>query len=177
MIHSIKLSLFLVALFLHTAVFAQEQVVGEATTRCSAPSGEEDIACPEIYEPVCAFRDSDSIGAPGETIANECIACNQEGFDYFVAGPCEDNGEGEFGEGEGGEGEGEWNEEGELGFGDRDPDVTWCEPAEDDAVCNEIYDPVCAYNDGDDEGTTVGNSCAACRQEGYSFYTNGECPQ
>jgi len=172
-----KLILAFAALLLHNAVFAQEiipiseEIVGPAVARCDPAAAEEIVFCTLIYDPVCAFRDSDPPGTAGVTVGNECQACNQEGYDYFIAGACEDNGEG--GEGEAGEGEGEG--EGEFGEGDN---IFWCEIPDLSAthiVCTLQYEPVCAYNIGNPNGVTIGNICQACLQDGYDYYTKGEC--
>ena len=48
-------------------------------------------------------------------------------------------------------------------------------------VCTLEFAPVCAFRDEcqgiECLGTTVGNSCEACFQGGYDYYTLGECPE
>jgi len=172
-----KLILIFAVLLLQNAVLAQEiipiseEIIDPAVTRCDPATAEEVVFCTLIYDPVCAYRDSNPPGTPGVTVGNECQACNQEGYDYWTAGACEDNGE--AGEGEGGEGEGEG--EGEFGEGDG---IFWCEIPDLSAtniVCTLEYLPVCAYNIGDPNGVTIGNTCQACLQDGYDYYTKGEC--
>ncbi len=170
------MKVILIFAVLFVASFAQ---LIDPVVRCDPPTSEEVIFCTLIYDPVCAYRDSDPAGTPGVTVGNSCEACQQQGYDWYSVGACDDSGEGEAGEGEGeagegengeGEGEGEWTE-GETG-------VTWCEIPDlsaTDIVCTLQYEPVCAYNVGDANGVTVGNACQACLQDGYDYYTNGEC--
>jgi len=174
------MKLLLIFAFLSVAVFAQE-IISDPAVRCDPPS-EEVIYCTLIYDPVCAFKDSDPAGTPGVTVGNSCEACQQQGYDWYTVGACEETGEGEVGEGEngeGGEGEGEFGEgEGEGEWTEGETGVTWCEIPDlsaTDIVCTLQYDPVCAYNIGDVNGVTVGNACQACLQDGYDYYTQGEC--
>jgi len=47
-----------------------------------------------------------------------------------------------------------------------------------DVLCNDLWDPVCAYSldSVDGSGSTASNACHACNMSGADYYIKGECP-
>ncbi len=152
-------------------------IASSQTLSCSDTNPDREQICTLIYAPVCADYPIQCFVPPCPQVkdfGNACQACADPIVQTYTNGPCPvDDTEGELGEGEGeGEfGEGEWNEEGWL-----DGRTVCNNPPGVLVLCAQIYEPVCGYFNGQDDGTTYGNACLACYQGNVDYHLPGACP-
>ena len=150
---------------------------------CNDTHPDRNQFCTKIYAPVCADYPIQCLVPPCPQVkdfGNACEACADPFIETYVNGTCPPDEAAGWGESENengeyceGEGEGEWNEECSL----VEDGATICNNPPGVLVnCAQIYEPVCGYFYGQDEGTTYGNACLACYSGEVDYHFPGECP-
>ncbi|KAL4450368.1 hypothetical protein ABPG74_009074 [Tetrahymena malaccensis] len=136
-----------------TAILA---ISSAQTFLCEEKDRAANKLCTDIYEPVCAIKQSNLQGGKPlrNTFSSHCNACKDSSVLFVAEGPCE-----------------AYPENG-----------TFCHPNSiNNKICPMIYSPVCAMVQnvfmlcrGGPCVQTYGNGCQAC-SSGSFFYTPGQC--